>query len=286
MTRASSPHRKRSASVGAKRTTTTASEQNGNGTSPNGGGSSSNDWRLQPMHSSKPIELVWNAWRLAFIYLVWLASRAIFRAVSGASFMTLTLWVPLVLHLVCYWVVSGFFAWVDFAKTPEAVHQWKIQRRTHVDAWQYASGAAVVLINQFCFSLPLAIGTAWLMERNGVDIEVESMPDLFTSFKHLLCYAAIWEVMFYSSHRLLHYGPFYKYVHKRHHTFSATVSLAAEYAHPIEVRCQQSTVLKWRFGSPLHTVCVWKLDPIDVGSIADGQPSTVTLLCVVSMCWV
>jgi len=38
----------------------------------------------------------------------------------------------------------------------------------------------------------------------------------------------------YFVHRLLHYGPFYKHIHKIHHEFSAPFGMAAEYAHPLE----------------------------------------------------
>jgi methylsterol monooxygenase len=39
----------------------------------------------------------------------------------------------------------------------------------------------------------------------------------------------------YWSHRLLHWGPLYKSIHKIHHQYSAPFGLAAEYASPIEV---------------------------------------------------
>lgn len=42
------------------------------------------------------------------------------------------------------------------------------------------------------------------------------------------------DAYFYFVHRLLHYGPLYKYIHKKHHEFAAPIGMAAEYAHPIE----------------------------------------------------
>lgn len=39
---------------------------------------------------------------------------------------------------------------------------------------------------------------------------------------------------FYWSHRMLHTPYLYKKVHKVHHEFNNTVSIAATYAHPVE----------------------------------------------------
>ena len=41
------------------------------------------------------------------------------------------------------------------------------------------------------------------------------------------------EVLFYTSHRLLHSGPLYRF-HKLHHAYKAPIALAALYAHPLE----------------------------------------------------
>lgn len=39
----------------------------------------------------------------------------------------------------------------------------------------------------------------------------------------------------YWFHRGLHYGAFYKHIHKQHHRYSAPFGMTAEYAHPVEV---------------------------------------------------
>lgn len=68
----------------------------------------------------------------------------------------------------------------------------------------------------------------------------------------------------YAFHRLFHYGPFYKYIHKQHHRYAAPFGLTAEYAHPVEVMALGfGTVgipIVWvSVTKDLHlfTVCVW-----------------------------
>ena len=50
----------------------------------------------------------------------------------------------------------------------------------------------------------------------------------------LVASAAILDVWFYLSHRLLHTSVLYHMVHWVHHTFKAPVAVASMYAHPIE----------------------------------------------------
>lgn len=40
-----------------------------------------------------------------------------------------------------------------------------------------------------------------------------------------------WE---YWTHRLLHWGPLYRSIHKQHHEFQAPFGIVGEYAHPAE----------------------------------------------------
>lgn len=53
-------------------------------------------------------------------------------------------------------------------------------------------------------------------------------------FTQLLFASLMEDFVFYFSHRLLHTPFLYRHIHKIHHQFIATMSLAGEYAHPME----------------------------------------------------
>lgn len=42
------------------------------------------------------------------------------------------------------------------------------------------------------------------------------------------------DFMFHFAHRLLHWKYFYPYIHKYHHDYKVTISLAGEHSHPID----------------------------------------------------
>lgn len=47
-------------------------------------------------------------------------------------------------------------------------------------------------------------------------------------FIHITC------IYIFISERLLHWGPLYRRIHKKHHEWSAPIGLVAHYAHPVE----------------------------------------------------
>jgi len=72
-----------------------------------------------------------------------------------------------------------------------------------------------------------------LFIRVGMKVDAP-LPPLHVALGEMLAFILIADTGFYWSHRLLHHGAIYKYVHKQHHQFKVSIGLAAEYAHPIE----------------------------------------------------
>ncbi|KAK7199975.1 C-4 sterol methyl oxidase [Novymonas esmeraldas] len=64
---------------------------------------------------------------------------------------------------------------------------------------------------------------------------LQMLTSLFVVAQHFLLANAINEVGFYSAHALLHSNPtLYRMFHKKHHMYTGTIGIAAEYATPLE----------------------------------------------------
>ncbi|GMG23988.1 unnamed protein product [Ambrosiozyma monospora] len=100
-------------------------------------------------------------------------------------------------------------------------------------------------------------------EKIGISFEVP-FPSWQTICLQVSLFFLLEDAWHYWFHRGLHYGSFYRYIHKQHHRYAAPFGLAAEYAHPIEVMLLGfGTVgipIMWcYFTRNLHlfTICIW-----------------------------
>lgn len=73
-----------------------------------------------------------------------------------------------------------------------------------------------------------------MASMNGLTADPEQIPGPLTTLAHLAVCTVIEDALFYLSHRTLHHPSIYRHIHKQHHLFNHSVSIAAEYAHPIE----------------------------------------------------
>ncbi|ANB15873.1 methylsterol monooxygenase [Sugiyamaella lignohabitans] len=98
---------------------------------------------------------------------------------------------------------------------------------------QWACMKSVLLSHFMVEALPIW-GFHPICDYLGIQIDVP-FPDLKTMALHIAVFFVFEDAWHYWMHRGLHYGPFYKYIHKQHHRYAAPFGMAAEYAHPIEV---------------------------------------------------
>ena len=64
-------------------------------------------------------------------------------------------------------------------------------------------------------------------------MDMASIPDLKTIIWQFSFFFLVEELLFYIVHRMLHHPKLY-WIHKHHHEYNITITLAAQYAHPLE----------------------------------------------------
>lgn len=85
-------------------------------------------------------------------------------------------------------------------------------------------------------AFPVAALQHYLSEwRSGGTYTLASAwPSFWEFVLHIAAILLVEEILFYYTHRLAHWGPLYKWVHKEHHRFTAPVAMSAIYCHPLE----------------------------------------------------
>jgi len=152
--------------------------------------------------------------------------------------------------------------WFIIDKIP-FFNKWKIQPSkipSNKEQWECFKS---VLISHFLVeAIPI-----WtfhpLCEKLGISISVP-FPSIKTMFWQICLFFCLEDMWHYWAHRLFHYGPFYKYIHKQHHRYAAPFGLTAEYAHPIEIMslgagtvCMPILYVYYTKNLHLFTLCLW-----------------------------
>lgn len=136
-----------------------------------------------------------------------------------------------VLHEVVYF--GRCIPWI-IIDNMKMFHQYKLQpgkRPSFAEQWECTK---LVLLSHFTVELP----QIWLFHPMCVYFGLSTgvpFPSLLAMAGQISLFFVMEDAFHYWAHRGLHYGPFYKHIHKLHHKYSAPFGLAAEYAHPLEV---------------------------------------------------
>lgn len=119
-------------------------------------------------------------------------------------------------------------------------------------------------------------GITLLESMNGIAMrtDLESFPEIKEILSQLLFFMFTEDFMFYWGHRFLHIPKIYPYIHKIHHEYNITVSIAAEYAHPLEFLIGNlipTNAGPKILGNKVHlvTYCIWII--LRLMETADGH---------------
>ena len=119
---------------------------------------------------------------------------------------------------------------------PEFSHKHKLQsaqrQPTKAQIWHCIR---ISLFNQFWIVVLHATAVQFLIgpEHSLLDMS-PALPSLSTFVSDFIFGITAREISFYYVHRALHHPSIYAYIHKMHHRYTAPISFAAEYAHPVE----------------------------------------------------
>ncbi|CAK8697469.1 unnamed protein product [Clavelina lepadiformis] len=134
-----------------------------------------------------------------------------------------------------FWTINLFFMSLDLKGKPAFLRKYKIQsdKNIPVDWKLYKKCITVINKNQLIATILVILmypATQW----GGMKYEAEDLPSLPRFFSEMLYFAIVQEIAFYYLHRLMHYPALYKHIHKVHHEWTAPISMAVVYVHPIE----------------------------------------------------
>ncbi|KAH8271122.1 hypothetical protein KR018_000683 [Drosophila ironensis] len=135
-----------------------------------------------------------------------------------------------------YWLYAALFTLMDITNKPKFLRRYKIQpgQNEPVDLARLWSAVKVVVFNLTVVN----ILTSWvifeLIFKTVNSDDIRHLPTFKRAARDVVAFVILEEIMFYYAHRLLHHRALYKYVHKKHHEWTAPIAAITLYAHPVE----------------------------------------------------
>lgn len=147
------------------------------------------------------------------------------------------LWVygTLAVNIAVYWMVGALYTIWDVTNKPGAIMRYKIQPGMNepVNTKRLLKVIGWVLFNQIVVTFLMSVMSYRAMQWRGYP-SIRELPTFHWVLFEIAVLILVEEIGFYYSHRALHSKFVYKYIHKKHHEWTAPIAVTAIYAHPIE----------------------------------------------------
>ncbi|NWY12354.1 FXDC2 protein, partial [Aphelocoma coerulescens] len=136
---------------------------------------------------------------------------------------------------LAFWGFNGILLVADITGKPTFITRYRIQlgKNDPVDTKKLWKAIYTALGNQFFISLPMLVPMFYIMQSWGSTFS-EELPTFQWFLVELSIFTVVEEILFYYTHRLVHHPVLYKYIHKKHHEWTAPIGVVSIYAHPIE----------------------------------------------------
>lgn len=156
---------------------------------------------------------------------------------TGADVDDYKLWYygTAILTTLTYWAIGGLYLYMDRTGRPKFMRKYKVQLGANepVDWKRLKLAFRTILFNQLIIGSLVFLMYLKLLKWRGYQ-DTKVLPSFHRVILEMIFCVFASEVIFYYSHRLLHCGKLYKWIHKKHHEWNAPIALIAIYCHPIE----------------------------------------------------